>query len=87
MRVRRYCPGCLARAEFDGATPAAGSCRCGSPWEYAPDDAARRGGPVERCGACGRRAFFVQRDFDQRIGCAIMAASIAAALAAGWRFG
>lgn len=88
MRARLYCPECLARAEFDGTAPAEGACpRCGRRWSYSPDDASRRGGPVERCGACGRRAFFVQRDFDQRIGCAIMALSIAAALAVGWRFG
>jgi hypothetical protein len=42
---------------------------------------------VEKCGFCGNRAFFVQRDFDQRIGCAIMAASIAAALFVGSRWG
>ena len=88
MRVRLYCPDCLAAAHLDGAASAEGPCaRCGRRWTYAPDDASRRGGPVERCGGCGRRAFFVQRDFDQRIGCAIMLLSIAAALAAGWKFG
>jgi DNA-directed RNA polymerase subunit RPC12/RpoP len=70
----------------DGAESAAGACvRCGEPWTYrAPDDAAAA---VERCGFCGNRAFFVQRDFDQRIGCAIMALSIAAALFVGSKFG
>ena len=88
MRTRLYCPDCLVRVELDGAAPSGGACtRCARPWSYAPDDASRRGGPIERCGACGRRAFFVQRDFDQRIGCAIMALSIAAALAAGWKLG
>jgi hypothetical protein len=46
-----------------------------------------RGRPVERCGFCGNRSFFVQRDFDQRIGCAIMLLSIAAALFSGWKYG
>jgi len=70
----------------DGAAPAAGECsRCGEPWTYrAPEDA---GAAVERCGFCGNRAFFVQRDFDQRIGCAIMALSIAAALFVGAKLG
>jgi len=40
-----------------------------------------------RCGFCGNRAFFVQRDFDQRIGCAIMALSISAAIFVGAKFG
>jgi hypothetical protein len=88
VRARLHCPDCLYRADFDGTAVAGGDCsRCARPWRYAPDDASRRGGPVERCGSCGRRAFFVQRDFDQRIGCAIMALSIAAALATGWKFG
>ena len=42
---------------------------------------------MEKCGFCGNRAFFVQRDFDQRIGCAIMAVSIATAIFVGSRWG
>ena len=42
---------------------------------------------VERCAFCGNRAFFLQKDFDQRLGCLFMAVSLAAALFAGWKFG
>jgi len=42
---------------------------------------------LERCAFCGNRAFFVQKDFDQRLGCLAMAASLALAVFAGWRFG
>ncbi len=42
---------------------------------------------VERCAFCGNRAFFLQKDFDQRLGCLVMAASLVAALLAGWKFG
>lgn len=88
MRARRYCPGCIRAVELEGDARAEGSCaKCGDRWSYAPDEASLRGAPVERCGSCGGRAFFVQRDFDQRIGCAIMGLSIAAALFVGWKFG
>ena len=86
MKARGHCPRCVRAVDLEGSTPAAGACsRCGEPWTYrAPADPAAA---VSRCGFCGNRAFFVQRDFDQRIGCAIMALSIAAALFAGARFG
>ncbi len=88
MRVRRYCPGCLRRTDFESAAPVSGACgRCGLAWIFATTDRERESNRVERCGFCGNRAFFVQRDFDQRIGCAVMAASLALALAVGWRYG
>jgi hypothetical protein len=72
--------------DLDGGAPAGGKCaRCAEPWTYrAPENSAA---PVERCGFCGNRAFFVQRDFDQRIGCVIMALSIGVALGVGAKFG
>ena len=88
MKIRRYCPACLSRTGLSAADPAAGSCpNCGLGWSFDPPPVAREARLVERCGFCGGRAFFVQRDFDQRIGCAIMAASIAGALFVGWKFG
>jgi len=42
---------------------------------------------VERCAFCGNRAFFLQKDFDQRLGCLFMAVSLALALFAGWKYG
>jgi hypothetical protein len=42
---------------------------------------------LERCAFCGNRAFFLQKDFDQRLGCLAMAASLALAVFVGWRFG
>ncbi len=45
------------------------------------------GAGVERCAFCGNRAFFLQKDFDQRLGCLFMAISLAAALLVGWKWG
>jgi hypothetical protein len=42
---------------------------------------------VDRCSRCGTTAFYVQKDFDQRLGCAILAAGAALALGVSWRFG
>ncbi len=88
MRIRRYCPSCLSRAELAGAKTAAGDCRkCRTGWAFDPTGEETSANRVDRCGFCGNRAFFVQRDFDQRIGCAVMAASLALALFVGWKFG
>ncbi|MGH9443828.1 MAG: hypothetical protein ACRD16_16305 [Thermoanaerobaculia bacterium] len=88
MRIRRYCSGCLRRVDLTQALTASGAClKCGLPWRLDPSPAELSTNRVDRCGFCGNRAFFVQRDFDQRIGCAIMAASLALAFVVGWKYG
>ena len=88
MRIRRYCPGCVRPLDLSGARSASGACaKCGAPWAFAPTPDGEALNRVDRCGFCGNRAFFVQRDFDQRIGCAIMALSLAVAFVVGWKFG
>jgi hypothetical protein len=42
---------------------------------------------VDACSRCSSTALFSQKDFDQRLGCAILAAGAAVALAVSWRFG
>jgi hypothetical protein len=87
MRVRYYCPDCLTSRDFTGDESGPFACaRCGR--EAAADFAgvvAADG--VERCAFCGGRAFFLQKDFDQRLGCLLMAAALGLALFVGWRFG
>ena len=87
MRARYYCPDCLAARDFSGGeTGDFGCAKCGK--TFAADLSGAPGGSgVERCAFCGNRAFFLQKDFDQRLGCAIMALSLAVALFVGWRFG
>jgi len=87
MRARHYCPDCLATRDHRAEEQGEFACvRCGRPYT-ARFEGAR--GPVgaERCGFCGNRAFFLQKDFDQRLGCLVLAVSLAAALGIGWRFG
>ncbi|HKF45064.1 MAG TPA: hypothetical protein VKG01_18345 [Thermoanaerobaculia bacterium] len=87
MRIRYYCPDCLTAKNFD--TPQSGEFRCGNCGRPAVARFESFAGPggIERCAFCGGRAFFLQKDFDQRLGCLLMAVSLAAALFAGWRFG
>ena len=44
-------------------------------------------GPIERCAFCGNRAFFLQKDFDQRLGCLFIVLSLGMALFVGWKAG
>lgn len=45
------------------------------------------GSRVDVCSRCGTTAFYVQKDFDQRLGCAVLAAGAAIAFGVSWRFG
>jgi hypothetical protein len=45
------------------------------------------GSRVDACSRCGTTAFYVQKDFDQRIGCLVLGVSAAIALGVSWRFG
>lgn len=87
MRIRHYCPVCLTAKEHAESDSGDFRCeRCGEPYS------ARLAGPpgtggIERCGFCGNRSFFLQKDFDQRLGCLFLALSLGLALFVGWRFG
>jgi hypothetical protein len=88
MNVRVHCPRCLRAADIRGDRASEGTCaRCGEPWTFRAGSADGHAEIVERCGVCGNRAFFIQRDFDQRIGCLIMLLSIATAIFIGWKYG
>src|SRR5262252_284713 len=79
MRARFYCPDCLEARDF-------GRPRCGRPQTVRFEGALGERG-VERCAFCGGRAFFLQKDFDQRLGCLFMALSLGLALFVGWKAG
>jgi hypothetical protein len=88
VRARYYCPDCLTARDF-GAEPQSGpqACaKCGREFAASFDSVLGPAG-LERCAFCGNRAFFLQKDFDQRLGCLLMAVSLAIALYAGWQFG
>ena len=87
MRVRYYCPACLTARDFTG--DASGPFACAGCGKQASADfaGAATAEGIERCVFCGGHAFFLQKDFDQRLGCLFMAIALGLALFVGWRFG
>ncbi len=86
MRARYYCPDCLTAKEHAPDSGTFTCEKCARPYEAA-FDAVRGAEGVEVCAFCGNHAFFLQKDFDQRLGCLIMAASLGIALLVGWKTG
>ncbi len=87
MRARYYCPDCLTAREHADSDSGAFACAgCGRAYEVNLAAATGSAG-IEGCGFCDNRVFFLQKDFDQRLGCLIMAVALAAALFVGWKFG
>ena len=87
MRARRYCPDCFASRDHAPGDSGEFRCeKCGRAYS-ARFESISPGGPIERCAYCGNRAFFLEKDFDQRLGCLFLALSLGAALVVGWRFG
>ncbi len=87
MRTRYYCPDCLTARDFPPEESGALRCaKCGRDYAARFDGAASSEG-IERCVFCGNTGFFLQKDFDQRLGCLVMGASLAAALVVGWKVG
>ena len=68
MRVRYYCGECLMARDFAPPFPEAAEqacARCGK--AFAADFGALSAAEFP-CAFCGNRAFFLQKDFDQRLG-------------------
>lgn len=87
MRARYYCPACLAARDHAPEESGDFSCRkCGRAYSAGFAGVAPAG-PIERCAFCGNRAFFLQKDFDQRLGCLFIAISLGVAFFVGWKFG
>ncbi|MGH9400067.1 MAG: hypothetical protein ACRD00_06845 [Thermoanaerobaculia bacterium] len=82
-----YCPDCLTSRRFGEEEAGEFACgKCGKPFAASFEGVLAPEG-VERCAFCGGRAFFLQKDFDQRLGCLFIGVSLAAALLVGWKVG
>jgi hypothetical protein len=87
MRARRYCPHCLTIREHGMADARTYWCgKCGDTYA-ARFDGFTPAGSIARCAFCWNSAFFVQRDFDQRIGCIVLALTLILALLVGFTYG
>ena len=77
----------MTAREFAGTEAGELACaKCASPFAVG-FDGVLGGDGVECCAFCGNRAFFLQKDFDQRLGCLFMGISLALALFVGWKAG
>jgi hypothetical protein len=87
MRARHYCADCLTAREHGATDSGDFTCeKCGKAY-CARFERAQDADGVAQCAFCGGHAFFLQKDFDQRLGCLAMAVSLAIALFVGWRAG
>ena len=91
VRVSVYCSECLARIELPPPQETiSGSVSCPSKHSsisFCHSETIKAGSRVDVCSRCSSTALFTQKDFDQRLGCAILAAGAAVALGVSWRFG
>src|SRR5262249_20222351 len=85
--ARHYCADCLTEQEHGEGESGDFTCaKCGTTYSASLDGSVGAEG-VEKCAFCGNHSFFLQKDFDQRVGCLIMAASLGMALFVGWKGG
>jgi hypothetical protein len=87
LEATYYCPDCLTSRRFSEGEAGAFACgQCGARFSADFEGVLGPGG-VAICAFCRSRAFFLQKDFDQRLGCLFMGLSLAAALLVGWKLG
>ncbi|MBI3268614.1 MAG: hypothetical protein HYZ53_06300 [Planctomycetes bacterium] len=80
MQVRAWCPQCWTAIDFDTEEeiPGALHCpRCDHKRPVAPSESLLRDEIVDRCAVCSCRELFLEKGFDQRIGCGILLLAIA----------
>jgi DNA-directed RNA polymerase subunit RPC12/RpoP len=65
------CSGCKEEVTAPPGAPAT-CARCAAVTTLEVPEAMRGGGPVDACPACGGRQLYVQRDFNQKAGLAVV---------------
>lgn len=82
MRVAVYCATCLNRIAvgMDGGSDTATCPNGHEPIAFAHSRSVETGERVDRCSRCPSTAFYVQKDFDQRVGCLLLALGAGLAL-------
>lgn len=93
VRIAVYCTDCMERLELPPPSErASGEVFCSSPSKkssiaFSHSPSVCRTERVDSCSRCKSTAFYVQKDFDQRLGCAILALGAVLALVAAWKLG
>ena len=97
MRVNFLCPSCSRENVYvTGEDPQDFTCEhCRTPVRLQVSESVRHRNVIDRCVVCGKDLFYVQKDFNRKLGCAIIAlgaiasvytygASLLAAAAVDW---
>ena len=76
MQILARCPGCDTALPLSAAdAPSAIRCgRCGREIPLSESDAVREDRAVDRCPVCGGADFYVRKDFNPRVGLAVVIA-------------
>ncbi len=82
LEIIRFCPSCGVRnrtTPAPGSPPEAGAVcgSCRAPLPLAREDPLSIDGPLRRCPICDDDKLYVQKRFDQRLGCLVIAAGAA----------
>ena len=74
MRINFLCPACSKENVYVPGEPwEAFSCEhCGSSIHLELSESIRQGGAIDTCIVCGKDLFFIQKDFNRNLGCAIL---------------
>ncbi len=75
MRVNFLCPSCAKENVYVSEDKwEEFSCEhCASPIRLQASESITQRGVVDRCILCGKEVFYIQKDFNRRLGCAIIA--------------
>jgi hypothetical protein len=74
VRVNFLCPSCSKENVYETGEETAGfACEhCGKPVKLDLSESIAQNGIIDRCVLCGKELFFIQKDFNRMLGCAIL---------------
>jgi predicted RNA-binding Zn-ribbon protein involved in translation (DUF1610 family) len=73
MDIFFRCQSCDKTIQVDSEKPAQACKACGTEFPLNLSDTVRQDNKVDVCPTCDKSVFYVQRDFNQKVGAAIMA--------------
>lgn len=77
MNIEFLCPHCRQELSADLAQTTEMACRhCRHPVRLQVSESLRRSGRVDVCAACGNQHFYLQKDFNSRLGLFIFALGV-----------
>ena len=75
MRITTYCQNCESELQFDSATDHerdTACLSCNTPVRIAFSNRIRDDNTIDTCPSCGKRAFYIQKDFNRNLGLGVV---------------